>query len=223
MPNLVGETQSAFVARRQILNGALIANEAVWWQSKGVLLKLDFQKAYNTIKWGFLEDVLANMDFGEKWRRWVNYCISTTSMSILINDFPVAPFKMRKGLRLGDPLSPFLFVLAANVFNKMVGRVKEFGLVEGICIGNDRVELSHLQFADNTLVFCLANKEILLNFRRLMRCFAVLFGLNINYNKLTLIPFGCEETWKEEMLKELKWPVVKLAIMYLVVPLGANP
>ena len=70
MPTLVGESQSIFVVGRQILDGTLIANEAVWWlkksKSKGVLLKLDFYKAYDTIRWSFIDD-LSNMTLGGKW------------------------------------------------------------------------------------------------------------------------------------------------------------
>jgi len=80
LPSLVGETQTAFVAGRQILDGVLIANEVVYWlkkkKQKGVLLKLDFQKAYDTIDWDSLDLVLKEMGFGEKWRSWIQKCVS---------------------------------------------------------------------------------------------------------------------------------------------------
>ena len=72
-------------------------------------------------------------------------------MSILINGSPSASFRMHHGLRYGDPLSPFLFLLVREAFNKMMVKAKELNLVEGIKIGFDGVELSHLQFAYDTL------------------------------------------------------------------------
>ena len=88
-----------------------MANEVVWWlkkkKTKSVLLKLDFHKAYDTVRWDFLDKVLEMMGFGEKWRRWIGVCVSTASMSILINGSPSLPFKLKRGLRQGDPLSPF--------------------------------------------------------------------------------------------------------------------
>ena len=71
MPELIGEAQSAFVQNRQSLDGALIANEAIWWikkkKMKAAMLKLDFHKAYDTIKWSFIDRVLEFMGFGTKW------------------------------------------------------------------------------------------------------------------------------------------------------------
>ena len=104
-------------------------------------------------------------------------------MSILINGSPTTPFKMRRGLRQEDPFSLFRFVLVAEVFNKMMERAQILGPMEGLHIGKDEVELSHLQFADDMLVFCLANKEVLLNIRRMMNCFAFMSVLCINYIK----------------------------------------
>ena len=92
LPKLVGETQPAFVKDRQILDGALIANETVNWLKRkkrsGVLLKLDFEKAYDTIDWVIVDIVLKEMGFGVKWRKWVEVCITTRQISILFNGNP---------------------------------------------------------------------------------------------------------------------------------------
>jgi len=108
--DLIGETQTAFVSGRQILDGALIANE-------GVLLKLDFQKAYDTINLESLDMVLKEMGFASKWRQWVRGCTATASISILINRALSKPFKMQRGLRQGDPLLPYLRG-GARIFSK---------------------------------------------------------------------------------------------------------
>ena len=84
------------------------------------------------VNWSFIDLVLKNTGFGVKWRNWINFCILSAFMSILINNSPIMPFEISKVLRQGDPLSPFPFILVAKVFNSMVNRVKDLGLLKGI-------------------------------------------------------------------------------------------
>ena len=162
MEDLVRESQSAFVKGRQIMDRALVANEVVYWVKKARkrtdLLKLDFQKAYEMVDWNFLDHVLESMGFCSTMQGWIHQCISTTSMSLIINGSLSNPFKMHKGLRQGDPLSPFLFVLVMEVFNKLLCKARELRLIEGLEIGANKVEVSHLQFDDDTLLFCSVKK-----------------------------------------------------------------
>ena len=133
---------------RQILDGALVTNEAVYWVKKAkiraVLLKLDFQKAYNMVDWNFLNQVLELMGFGSRWRGWINQCVFTISMSLIINGSPLNPFRMHKGLRQGHPSSPFLFILITEVFNRLLCKAEEEGVIEGLKIGVNKVEVSPL-------------------------------------------------------------------------------
>lgn len=89
LPDLIGETHSAFVKNRKVLDGALIANEVIGWmkktKQKEVILKLDFQKAYDTVRWDFLEETLLGMGFRTKWTNCIMECVRTASMSILVN------------------------------------------------------------------------------------------------------------------------------------------
>jgi len=126
----------------------LIANEVVEWLKKsrkeGALLKLDFQKTCNTVEWRFLNHVMQMMGFGEKWRRWIQECITKTTISVIFTGKPTKPFHMERGLRQGNPLSPLLFVFAAEVLNKMFQRAASNGLIKGIEVGRDKVLLKHL-------------------------------------------------------------------------------
>src|ERR1044072_1534618 len=101
-------------------------------------------------------DILKDMGFGEMWRSWIWSFVSSASLSIIVKWSPSDFFEMQKGLRQGDPLSPFLFNLCVNYLSCMLSRAVEIGLVEGIKVG-DEVILNHLQFADDTLLFCNAN------------------------------------------------------------------
>ncbi|XP_028093250.1 uncharacterized protein LOC114293387 [Camellia sinensis] len=129
LPRIVGESQTAFVGGQNILDGVLISNEIVdWWKKKkqkGFILKLDFEKSYDSVNWECL--------------------------------------------------------------NMLFQRAKEVGLIKGVVIGTRRISVTHLQFADNTIVFCEAGEHEILNVKRILRCFEVLPGLRINFHKSEVV------------------------------------
>ncbi|XP_057733852.1 uncharacterized protein LOC130949032 [Arachis stenosperma] len=227
MPGLVGESQSAFVKGRKIHDGALIACETVQWlklkRKASAIIKLDFQKAYDRVKWGFVDIVLEKMGFGRTWRTWVRECVTSASVSILINGSPSKPFKMERGLRQGDPLSPCLFVLVVDVLNRMIGEAVRNNRISPLLVGRDKIELSHLQFADDTILFCPPEEETIRNYKRLLRCFEMMSGLSINFEKSNLIPVNCSQEWVSHMCQILGCQETALPVRYLGISLGANP
>ncbi|MCH86339.1 cysteine-rich receptor-like protein kinase [Trifolium medium] len=156
---VISESQSAFVKGRQILDGILIANELVDDAKKQkkelILFKVDFEKAYDSVEWSYLDAVMDKMGFKCKWRQWIMSYISTATASVLVNGSPIKEFSIGRGLRQGDPLSPFLFLIAAEGLNVILKASVDSGLFKGYQIGSDplsRVSVSHLQFADDTLI-----------------------------------------------------------------------
>ncbi|XP_016206133.1 uncharacterized protein LOC107646461 [Arachis ipaensis] len=130
---------------------------------------------------------------------------------------------MERGLRQGDPLFPFLFVLVVDVLHRMVGEAVRNGRISPLVVGRDRVELSHLQFADDTILFCPPDDETMQNYKRLLRWFELMSGLSINFDKSSLIPLNCEEQWVQRMCRLWGCKEDTLPVKYLRVPLGANP
>ena len=140
-------SQGAFVEGRQILDEVLITNEVVDEKKKrsgeeGVVFKIDFEKAYNHVDWGFLDHVLERKGFNTKWRSWMRGCLSSTSFVVLVNGNAKGWVKATRGLRQGDPLSPFLFTIVADVLGRMMIRVEERGLLEGFIVGLGRISVS---------------------------------------------------------------------------------
>ncbi|XP_071708555.1 uncharacterized mitochondrial protein AtMg01250-like [Rutidosis leptorrhynchoides] len=91
------------------------------------------------------------MGFGAKWRKWILACLKSASISVLINGSPTHEFKLERGIRQRDPLSPFLFIITAEGLNILTKKSVDSGLFKGVDIGSEKVPLSHLQYADETI------------------------------------------------------------------------
>ncbi|KAF3663695.1 hypothetical protein FXO37_11846 [Capsicum annuum] len=163
---LIDRQQMTFIKGRQIMDAVMIANELVDSRVKsnqpGILCKLDIQKAYDHLNWSFLVKILLKMGFGTRWIRWIKQCMSTVRFSVLINRNPNGFFPSQRGLRQGDPLSPFLFILAMEGLSNLINTTKSKGLVRGFQVENraeNNLEITHLQYAEDTLVFCKAIGE----------------------------------------------------------------
>lgn len=127
LPKLISNHQSAFIKARQITDSILIANEYLNSKIKEkklrIICKVDLEKAFDHVKWYFVDEVLLRMGFGDRWKTWINGCIENVHFSILINGFSHGKFSSQRGLRKGDPLSPFMFLLVSEVLNIMFEKV----------------------------------------------------------------------------------------------------
>ncbi|KAK3199061.1 hypothetical protein Dsin_022476 [Dipteronia sinensis] len=167
-------------------------------------------------------EVMEAMGFGAKWQQWIKWCIASPSLSVLVNGSPTKQFQMERGLRQGDPLSPFLFNMVVQVLSSMLDKAKWLGLIRGKGYGNDRVHITHLQFADDTVLFLEPKMEFLMNSRRILRCFELLSGLKINFHKSCLVRIGRNASNEVHWAAAFRCVAALLPIFYLGLPLGGN-
>ena len=213
---------------RQILDLVLIANECVDSRGKsrvpGFICKLDMEKAYDHVNWEALLYLLNRMGFGVKWCKWIRSCISTIQFFVLINGSLADFFGSSRGLRQGDPLSPMLFLIMVEVFSRMLRRVEGASLIRGFNLegrrdGGERV--SHLLFADDTILFCDADVEQILYIRLLLLSFQAVTGLKVNVHKSEMVPIG-EVADVHALAEILGCRVGILPMSYFGMPLGAS-
>lgn len=153
--SIVSHCESAFVPDRQLLDGVLVANEVVDYAKKELrsclLFKFNLEKAYDKFSWDFTRYLLIKIGFREKWRKWMEVLIFKSNMSILVNKSQTKEFEVKRGLRQGDPLSPFLFVLVAEALARLVRKSIEIGEFEHFVV-NRSCSVDILQFTYDTLL-----------------------------------------------------------------------
>ena len=122
-------------------------------------LKLDMSKAYDQVEWYFLEELIRKMGFNERWINHIMGCVKIVSYFVLVNGEPCGMIHPIRGIKRGDLLSPFLFLLCTEGLNEMVKSAERHGDIHGFSLCRRGPKPMHLLFADNSLPFCKANME----------------------------------------------------------------
>jgi len=164
------------------------------------------------------------MNFPVAWRKWMLECISTPTLSVLVNGSPTEEFKLERGLHQGDPLSPFLFLIAAEGLHIIMNSVVEQGMFEPYKVGTiGDVAISHLQFADDTLLMgakSWGNIRILIS---VLMLFELTSGLKVNFHKSMLYGVNVFDSWLHEAVSVMHCKHGRLPFLYLGLPIGGDP
>ncbi|XP_039066047.1 uncharacterized protein LOC120211619 [Hibiscus syriacus] len=216
-------SQSAFVKGRSITDNTLLAQEIVKGYSRMNLsprcaIKIDLQKAFDSISWNFLLNVLRAMGLPARFCGWIETCVTTLRYSIALNDSLVGYFKGPRGVRQGDPLSPYLFVIVMNVLSRLLDVAARNGIFRfhPRC---KRISLTHICFGDDLLLFCHGSMDSVLGVTSILEKFYHLSGLNLNALKIELYVCGINGGELEQIQAATGFRTGLLPIRYLGVPL----
>jgi hypothetical protein len=184
--------QSVFVPSKSIQDNTIMAHELfnVINSKKGrgglMAIKIDMEKAFDRMEWNFILAILSKLGFHPTWVNWVRICITSPSFSILINRSPFGHFSPERGLRQGDPLSPFLFILGTEVISRLLLWQESHDLLQGIKIACHCPTVSHLLFADDLILFAKATSVEAVHLKSCMDIYCRWSGQAINRSKSSI-------------------------------------
>jgi len=227
MDSLIAFNQSAFIKGRQLVDGVVAVNKVIDVARKSkkecLIFKVDFEKAYDSVSWSCLESMMVRLGFSERWCRWIRACVFCGRLSVLVNGCPTEEIDIRRGLKQGDPLALFLFLLVVEGLSGLVRSAEATGLYHAFKLINSGLAISHLQYADDTLF--LATMANLWALKTILRCFELAFGLKVNFLKSYVmlchgVNVGSEFLSLAERFLHCWAGIVPFT--YLGLPVGAN-
>ena len=162
------------------------------------MFKVDYEKAYDSVSWDFLSYMLWRLGFCPKWIQWIEGYLKSVSVSVLVKGSPTTEFIPQRGLRQGDPLAPLLFNIVAEALIGLMREVVDKKLFSGFLVGKNNVEVSILQYVDDTIFFGEATIQNVTAIKTIMRSFELASGLKINFAKSCFGAIGKSDQWKKE-------------------------
>ncbi len=220
---LISQCQSAFLKGRSISDAFATAAEIVGWTSRakieGVGVKVDFEKAYDSINWSFLGKILEWWGFSAQWCGWIRQCVENAKVAVLVNGVATKWIKSKRGVRQGDPLSSYLFLLVAECLARMTEEAGSNNLIKGVGPA-EHCRFSLIQFADDTLFFTEARKRYLRNLKFIWQLYEWSSGLKVNYTKTELFYSGSRANKGASLANILGCRHGSLPLNYLGMPLS---
>jgi hypothetical protein len=183
-----------------------------------VMLKLDIARAFDSVSWGFLVEVLRKMGFGPKFCELVAILLSTASTRVMLNGEPGPPIWHRRGLRQGDPLSPSLFVLIMNTLNRVLVKAIELGILRRLA--RRELATSVSLYADDVVVFCHPDESELRSIRAILELFGHATGLHTNFSKCSVSAIACTEEVANAAEVVMECQPAPFPVKYLGIPLS---
>jgi retron-type reverse transcriptase len=209
MNDIVSNAQSSFIKKRSIHDNFMYVKNLAKRLHKSkipsLLFKLDIRKAFDSVRWDYILELLKRHGFPPKFRNWITALFCTASSRILLNGVPGMPIFHGKGLRQGDPLSPLLFVLAIDPLQKILELATHHNLLHKIR-GRGTIIRTSL-YADDAAVFMHPKKEDIKNLSAILDYFGEATGLHTNFQKSSVIPIHCRGIDLDDVLRGI--PVIR--------------
>ena len=226
LPSLILPCQTAFVQGRLLLENTVLASELIngYHKNKGtkkITIKVDIAKAFDTLSWDFLFSCLRGLGVPEMFLHWLSSCVCTTNFIVGYNGTVNGYFKGTRGLRQGDPLSPYLFVIAMNCLSHMLNDVASQSRLKyhSNC---QKIRLTHLSFADDLLIFTEGNIESVQCVLQVLKEFEARSGLAVSMQKTSFYASGMSEDEINRIQVSTGMVCGNLPFRYLGVPMNSR-
>ncbi|KAJ9536695.1 LOW QUALITY PROTEIN: hypothetical protein OSB04_un000168, partial [Centaurea solstitialis] len=225
LDRLLSRAQSAFIPGRKIGDNILMAHELVvgYHLEKGpprCAFKIDLRKAYDMVSWDYLFRMLEGFNFHPVLIKWIREMVSTASFSVVVNGEARGFFQGKRGIRQGDPLSPYLFTIVMEGFSLLFKQCISEAATFGYHLGCQDLELTHLCFADDLFVFTRGDVQSVEVLKKTLSLFALRSGLAPNLQKSDVFFGNVDLSVREAILHYLPFRAGTFPIRYLGVPLS---
>jgi hypothetical protein len=229
LPVVISEHQSAFVPGRLITDNALIAYECLHTIRRQsakrpyFALKIDMMKAYDRVEWDYLHGCLCKLGFSPEWILAVMRCVTHVRYAVRVNGELTMPVVPSRGIRQGDPISPYLFLLCTEGLSNLLFLKENVGALQGVRNGREGPPISHLLFADDSIFFARSDARSVEALKETLLLYCQGSGQKINIDKSSIF-FGlhCDSQVKLDVMNRLGVNNEVLQETYLGMPTGVG-
>lgn len=221
LPNIINQAQAAFIKGRSMSDNIFLAQEFIRGYARKRIsprckLMVDLRKAYDTIDWNFIKEVLNGLNFPPLFSNWIMECISSPSFSISINGGLFGNFKGQRGIRQGDPISPLIFACSIEYLSRTINHMTRY---PGFSYHPNCIQqrITHLVFADDLMLFCRGDPPSVKVLLDALDHLQATSGLTVNINKSNIFLAGVHG----DDLGFVDFPIGTLPVRHLGVPLDA--